>query len=49
MLYIVPELELTVVMTSDEASPDGRTGYRDELHDVLRGIIHAVTAQPQYD
>jgi CubicO group peptidase (beta-lactamase class C family) len=49
MLYIVPELELTVAMTSDETSPDGRTGYRDELHDVLRGIIQAVTAQPQYD
>lgn len=42
MLYIVPELELTVVMTSDDANPAGRTGYRDELHELMASIIAAV-------
>ncbi|GGX63354.1 serine hydrolase domain-containing protein [Saccharospirillum salsuginis] len=35
MLYVVPELELTVVITSDTDSPSGRTGYREALHDFL--------------
>jgi CubicO group peptidase (beta-lactamase class C family) len=42
MLYIVPDLELTVVMTSDENSPSGRTGHRDNLHHLLGEIIEAV-------
>lgn len=42
MLYIVPALGLTVVMTSDEASPSARTGYRDGLHALLGDIIGAV-------
>jgi CubicO group peptidase (beta-lactamase class C family) len=42
MLYVVPELDLTVVMTSDDASPAGRTGYRDDLHGLMAGIIKAV-------
>jgi CubicO group peptidase (beta-lactamase class C family) len=42
MLYIVPDLELTVVMTSDENSPSGRTGHRDDLHHLLGEIIEAV-------
>jgi CubicO group peptidase (beta-lactamase class C family) len=41
MLYIVPSLDLTVVMTSDETSPAGRTGHRDDLHDLVREIIGA--------
>jgi CubicO group peptidase (beta-lactamase class C family) len=45
MLYIVPELELTVVMTSDDASPAGRSGHRDNLHGLLADII-AVVADP---
>ncbi|MDP2699359.1 serine hydrolase [Thalassospira sp.] len=43
MLYIVPDLELSVVMTSDENSPSARTGYRDDLHDVLAQIIAAAS------
>ena len=39
MLYIVPSLDLTVVMTSDETEPAGRTGHRDALHGLLRDII----------
>ncbi len=42
MLYIVPSLGLTVVMTSDENSPSARTGYRDDLHALLGEIIGAV-------
>jgi len=39
MLYIVPDLALTVAMTSDEGDPSARSGYRDELHDLLAKII----------
>jgi len=42
MLYIVPALGLTVAMTSDETSPAGRTGHRDDLHALLGEIIAAV-------
>jgi len=42
MLYIVPELELTVVMTSDDSSPAGRTGYREHLHRLMANIIEVV-------
>lgn len=39
MLYIVPDLGLTVAMTSDEGDPSARSGYRDDLHDLLAKII----------
>ena len=39
MLYIVPELDLTVVMTSDDSSPAGRTGYRETLHQLMARIL----------
>ena len=42
MLYIVPSLDLTVVMTSDENSPSASTGHRDDLHALLSQIISAV-------
>lgn len=41
MLYIVPRLGLTVVMTSDETSNSARTGHRDALHALLADIIAA--------
>jgi CubicO group peptidase (beta-lactamase class C family) len=41
MLYVVPELDLTVVMTSDEASPSARSGHRNDLHGLLGQIIEA--------
>jgi CubicO group peptidase (beta-lactamase class C family) len=44
MLYIVPRLELTVVMTSDETSNSARTGHRDALHALLSEIIAATSA-----
>lgn len=39
MLYVAPEIGLTVVMTSEEDNPSARNGYRDALHDLLAGII----------
>lgn len=42
MLYVVPRLELTVVMTSDDSGPSARTGHRDDLHQLLGDIIEAV-------
>lgn len=48
MLYIVPALELTVVMTSQESGPSARTGYRDALHLLLGNIIDTVKAAPRF-
>jgi CubicO group peptidase (beta-lactamase class C family) len=45
MLYIVPRLELTVVMTSDETSNSARTGHRDALHALLAEIIAATRTE----
>ncbi len=42
MLYIVPRLELTVVMTSSVNAPSSRTGHRDDLHALLGEIIGAM-------
>ena len=44
MLYIVPRLELTVVMTSDETTNSARTGHRDALHALLAEFITAARA-----
>lgn len=44
MLYIVPDLELTVAMTSDETKPSARTGYRDQLHGLMADIIDRIEA-----
>ena len=42
MVYLVPSLALTVVMTSDATGPSGRSGYIRELHGLLaEGIIRA--------
>jgi CubicO group peptidase (beta-lactamase class C family) len=42
MVYIVPSLALTVVMTSGDSGPSARSGYRDDLHNLLAEIIGAV-------
>jgi CubicO group peptidase (beta-lactamase class C family) len=39
MIYIVPSLNLTVIMTSDETNPAARTGHRDDLHQLVSDII----------
>jgi CubicO group peptidase (beta-lactamase class C family) len=45
MLYIVPSLGLTVVMTSDDSGPSARSGYRDDLHNLLAEIIGVVRTE----
>jgi CubicO group peptidase (beta-lactamase class C family) len=45
MIYVVPTLELTVVMTSTENQPSARTGHRDDLHRLMRGIVAAMKAK----
>ena len=45
MLYVVPALGKTVVMTSDDSAPSARSGYRDQLHGLLAAIITAAKAQ----
>jgi CubicO group peptidase (beta-lactamase class C family) len=49
MLYIVPDLDLTVVMTSNEDNPAGRTGHRDSLHGLMSQIIEVVQASTEPD
>lgn len=39
MVYVLPDLALTVVMTSDHTSPSGRTGYASQLHALLAGGV----------
>lgn len=41
MLYVVPALDLTIVMISREDNPSARTGYRNDLHALAAGIIEA--------
>lgn len=42
MLYIVPSLKLTVVMTSEQDGPSARNGYRDALHALLADIMETL-------
>jgi CubicO group peptidase (beta-lactamase class C family) len=43
MIYVLPELELTIAITSQETLPSGRSGYRDQLHAMVsRNIIPAI-------
>lgn len=41
MVYVVPGLEMTVVMTSDTRPSGGASGHRDALHRVLGEIVEA--------
>lgn len=41
MLYVIPDLKMTVVMTSDPNNPSGRTGYRDALHRYLTDWVRS--------
>jgi CubicO group peptidase (beta-lactamase class C family) len=42
MVYVVPGLGLTVVMTSAADRPSARNGHRDDLHALMRSIVAAV-------
>jgi CubicO group peptidase (beta-lactamase class C family) len=39
MLYILPEIDLTVVITSDAEQPSARSGYNDRLHGFVAETI----------
>jgi CubicO group peptidase (beta-lactamase class C family) len=39
MIYVLPELDLTVAITSKDNLPSGRTGYRDLLHSMVSDDI----------
>jgi CubicO group peptidase (beta-lactamase class C family) len=44
MIYVLPELELTIAITSGEDEPSGRSGYRNQLHRLVsEQIVPAVT------
>ncbi len=47
MLYVVPALDLSVVMTSDATAPAGRTGHRDALHTLLGDIMARIEGDPE--
>jgi CubicO group peptidase (beta-lactamase class C family) len=49
MLYVVPDLDLTVVMTSSQDASSARSGHRDDLHALLARIIGAVEAEGTAD
>jgi len=42
MLYLVPRLGLTVVMTSDERASAAHSGHRNDLHRLLGSIIASI-------
>lgn len=42
MAYVVPDLALSVVMTSVDNQASARSGHRDDLHALLRAIVAAV-------
>ncbi|TCS40439.1 serine hydrolase domain-containing protein [Reinekea marinisedimentorum] len=45
MIYVFPDQELTIAITSQETLPSGRTGYRDLLLEMVsRDIIAPLTA-----
>jgi CubicO group peptidase (beta-lactamase class C family) len=44
MVYVVPDLSLTAVMTSSSDRPSARSGHRDDLHALMRRIVAAIKA-----
>ncbi len=47
MIYVVPDLALTVAMTSDEGGPSARNGYKEALHGLVASIISEAEAGRQ--
>lgn len=42
MIYVVPSLQLTVAMTSDQNESAARSGHREDLHRLLADIVAAL-------
>jgi CubicO group peptidase (beta-lactamase class C family) len=47
MIYVAPEENLTVVMTSDDSRPSARTGYLHRLHALMGNIVAAVASEAE--
>lgn len=45
MVYVLPELELTVAVTSNPNTPAGRSGYRSQLHRLVERQIIPLAEQ----
>jgi CubicO group peptidase (beta-lactamase class C family) len=45
MVYVIPGLDMTVVLTSDSQPSGGASGHRDALHQLVGQIIDAVVKQ----
>ena len=43
LLYLLPAIDMVVVITSDPDTPSGRTGYVDELHGLVAEIVRTAT------
>lgn len=39
MIYVIPELELTIAITSNPEQPSGRTGHQDNLRELIEETI----------
>ncbi|KAB0678011.1 serine hydrolase domain-containing protein [Aureimonas leprariae] len=46
MIYVVPDLGLTIAMTSDDGAPSARTGYKEALHGIVAEIIGETAGRP---
>ncbi len=46
MLFVIPSLGLSVVMTSDESLPSAANGYLSHLNDLLTEIVIALRDEP---
>ncbi|MBC8129724.1 MAG: serine hydrolase [Rhizobiaceae bacterium] len=44
MIYVLPDLDLTVAITSSEGAPSARTGYKEELHRLVTETIVPMAA-----
>lgn len=48
MIYVIPDLELTIAITSDESQPSGRSGYVRQLHRIVaEQVVPAAEAAMQ--
>jgi CubicO group peptidase (beta-lactamase class C family) len=45
MIYVVPSLGLTVVMTSADDQPSARSGHRDDLHGLMADVVTAIDTE----
>jgi len=49
MIYVAPDLGLTVVMTSADSQASARTGHRDRLHALMHDIVATIQSAENKD